>query len=141
VRVGINVVHRDEEPDTVEVGLHPVYRFNQTNHYTPAVDEPSPFYAEGEYKHWMEWKRKLTPGKCNKEIRYVMHSLIRWLISEPERYPEILGSEAPKLLTSDGKLSLGWVIYAKYACPEMSYQQVHEQGTEFIKNLKQPETV
>jgi len=111
------------------LALHPVYRFNRTNHYTPAPDEPSPFYELPNSKHpWVLWKKKLSPEMSLREISFAMHSLIRWLVVEPPRYQEILGTMVPPILTDDGHISLGWLIFARYTTKSNRLQSVHNEA-------------
>jgi len=121
------------------LALHPVYRFNRTNHYTPAEGEPSPFYELPNSKHpWVLWKKKLSPEMSLREISFAMHSLIRWLVVEPPRYPEILGNMVPPILTDDGHISLGWLIFARYTTKSSRLQAVHNEAFATLTRVLTP---
>lgn len=131
---GFNIADSDQVKDPAE--LHPVFQFNRTNHYTPAANEPSPFYELPNSKHpWVLWKKKLCPEMSLREISFAMHSLIRWLVVEPQRYPEIIGSEAPPFVTDDGDISLGWLIYARHTCGADKLQAVHNKAAAISKSV------
>lgn len=129
-------------PFDESLALHPVYRFNRTNHYTPAENEPSPFFELPNSKHpWILWKKKLNPEMSIREISFAMHSLIRWLVVEPPRYPEILGTEFPSILTNEGHIGLGWLIFARYTTKASRFQSVHNEAVVLINKHQTPQPV
>jgi len=73
-----------------------------------------------------------------REISFAMHSLIRWLVVEPPRYPEILGNMVPPILTDDGHISLGWLIFARYTTKSSRLQAVHNEAFATLTRVLTP---
>ena len=100
-------------------------------HYTPTVDEPSPFGPDQlNYKDnpWIIWKRN-RPGYDEQQegsASLVREALIEQLKAEKPRTQMERGQWPPELSTSDGEVSLAAVLWLKDTMgPTMPIEEVH----------------
>ena len=109
--------------------------------YIPDKDEPSPFGADQKNyvdNPWVVWKRNQPGGEGPGVGSATMQRLYLLERLAYERYRSHVDRECVPfdMQTSDGKLSLGYVIHMRYS-RNMSWDEAHTYGLSKIEQLNQ----